>query len=427
MEREVTHITRWYLPCVDSCRLPARPPRNPMTTSLRPVVRRGVLLVAAAALPLAAQHRALTSGTTADAGMSAAVLDSAIGLYRDAVDRGDLVGAVLLVARNGTVVLHEAIGLRDRDSGLPMEKNTMFRMASNTKPVVATAAAILAERGRLRFEDPVWKYLPSFGQGAARGITIHHLLTHTSGLRINSLFVEPLMEKSAQHPDAPNLQLEAARFGSIGPREPVGASYSYSNPGFNTLGAIIEIASGKPLDRFLRDEIYDRLGMSDSYHMETAAALGAKLSRMGAVYYRRDSTTHRWIAGWKPGEAPTVPFVRASGGLISTAWDYARFLQMYLNGGSYGDARIITPETVRRMTTRHTPLNGPGYGYGWMVDSGGVFAHSGSDGTYAWVDPARGIIGMVLTQTPRGRNPRREFVEFVNRSVLGRTASSGTF
>jgi CubicO group peptidase (beta-lactamase class C family) len=276
----------------------------------------------------------------------------------------------------------------------------------------------------LRYEDSVWKYLPSFRDGAARGITVHHLLTHTSGLRINSLFVEPLMEKSDEHPDAPSLRLEAARFGSIGPREPVGAAYSYSNPGFNTLGAIIEIASGKPLDAFLREEIYDRLGMSDTYHMETAAVLGGRLWRMGAVYYRRDSTTQQWIAGWKPGDAPTVPFVRASGGLISTAWDYARFLQMFLDGGTYGDTRIISTESVKLMTTRHTPAGGPAYGYGWMVDSAGVYAHSGSDGTFAWMDPARGIIGMVLTQTPRGRNPRREFIALVNRSILERVAES---
>ena len=344
--------------------------------------------------------------------MSATVLDSAAELYRDAVEKGELVGAVLFVARNGTIVLHEAHGLRNRDAALPMERNTMFRMASNTKPVIATAVAILEERGKLRYDDPVSKYIPSFGAGASSAITVHHLLTHTSGLRINSLFLNPPLDKAT-------LQLEAARFGPVGPRAAVGAEYSYSNPGYNTLGAIIEIVSGKLLDRFLDEEIYEKLGMDDTYHHETAAALGAKLARMGAVYYRRDSTTRQWSAGWKPGDAPTVPFVRASGGLISTATDYAIFLQAFLNGGSYGDVRIISPESVRRMTTRYTPAGGPAYGYGWSVDGNGVYSHGGSDGTFAWVDPARGIIGMVLTQTPRGQNPRREFVELVNRSILG--------
>jgi CubicO group peptidase (beta-lactamase class C family) len=376
-----------------------------------PNFARAFLLVAVLATSLSGQARTLTVGSPADARMSAAVLDSGVALYRDAVDRGELVGAVLLVARHGTIVLHEAIGSRHRDSGLPMERSTMFRMASNTKPVVATAAAILVERGKLRYDDPVSKYIPSFGTGASSAITVHELLTHTSGLRINTLFLTPMLEN-------PTLQLEAARFASIGPKAPVGAEYSYSNPGYNTLGAIIEIASGKLLDQFLDEEIYDKLGMRDTYHHETAEVLGAKLARMGAVYYRRDSTTKRWVAGWKPGDRPQVPFVRASGGLISTALDYAVFLQTFLNGGSYGGVHIISPQSVRRMTTSHTPAGGPAYGYGWSVDAAGVYSHGGSDGTFGWVDPARGIIGLVLTQTPRGANPRRAFMQLVNRAVL---------
>ena len=381
------------------------------------MMTRALLLAATIGLPLAAQSRTLSHGTPADAGMSAVTIDSGVALYRQAVAQGDLVGAVLLVARDGKVVVHEAIGLRDHDAGLPMEKTTMFRMASNTKPVVATAAAMLVERGLLRFEDSVWRYLPSFDTDRSRGVTLHELLSHTSGFRINTLFLEPLTKPSAEHPDAPNLRLEAARFGGVGPREPPGV-YAYSNPGYNTVGAVIETVTRKPLDVFLREEVYARLGMSDTYHMEAAERLDGKLRRMGAVYYRRDSTTRKWIAGWRPGDDPQVPFVRASGGLISTAWDYAVFLQAFLNGGTYGDIRLISPATVRRMTTRHTPANGPGYGYGWMLDSSAVWSHSGSDGTFAWVDPSRRIIGMVLTQTPAGRNPRRRFMDFVARAVM---------
>lgn len=387
---------------------------------------RALLLAAVLAAPLAAQGGAAVNGTVrsttlgtaraSDVRMSAEVLDSGVALYRHAVERGEIVGAVLLVARHGQIVLHEAIGLRDRDARLPMERGTLFRMASNTKPVVATAAAILVERGKLRYEDSVARYIPSFDTGTSRGVTIHQLLTHTSGFRINSLFLEPLTQKSDAHPEGPTLQLEAARFGTVGPREPPGA-YAYSNPGYNTLAAVIEIVSGRPLDALLRDEIYGPLGMGDTYHMETSQALGEKLRRMGAVYYRRDSTTRQWVAGWKPGDEPTVPFVRGSGGLISTAWDYAVFLQTFLNGGSYGDVRVVSPASVKRMTSRHTRPDDPGYGYGWMVDSAGVYSHTGSDGTFAWVDPARDVIGIVLTQTPRGRQPRREFVEAVNRSI----------
>lgn len=351
------------------------------------------------------------------AGMSAAILRAGVELYREAVEKEDLVGAVLLVARHGKVVLHEAIGSRDLEAGLPMEPGTMFRMASNTKPVIATAVSMLVEQGKLDFTDNVRTYIPSFDNWQSGFISIHHLLTHTSGFRIPTLFLEPYLKPSREHPDAPSLKLEAARFGEVGAAVPPGTSYSYSNPGYNTLGALIEIASGRPLDVFLRESIYAPLGMADSYHHELAGKLDGKLARMGAVYYERKDG--RWTAGWKPGDPPQVPFVRASGGMISTAWDYAIFLQTFLNGGEYGGRRILRPETVERMTSAQFPI-GPGtaYGYGWMVADDGSYGHSGSDGTWAWVDPARDLIGMVLTQTPRGRNPRARFVELVKLAVI---------
>jgi len=369
--------------------------------------------------PLSAQGVTLTRGTPQDVGMSPAVLEAGVGLYREAVERGDLVGAVLLVARDGKVVLHEAVGSRNWEANLPMERNTMFRMASNTKPLISTSVAILAERGKLRYADPVRKYIPSFDNYKSGFITIDQLLSHTSGFRINTLFLEPYMSRSPEHPDAPTLQLEVARYGEVGAAVASGTTYSYSNPGFNTLGALIEIAGGKPLDVFLRDEIYRPLGMVDSYNHEVAGKLDGKLSRMGAVYYTRKDG--KWVAGWKPGDDAQVPFVRASGGLISTAWDYAIFLQTFLNGGTYGNVTLLKPETVKLMTTVHTPPvpgNAGGYGYGWMLDGNGVYSHGGSDGTFAWVDPGRNIIGLVFTQTPRGANPTQKFMELVRLSVI---------
>src|SRR5688572_2689737 len=197
--------------------------------------------------PLTAQSVTLSRGTAQEAGMSAALLEGGVGLYREAVQRGDLVGAVLLVARNGKIVLHEAIGLRNREANLPMEKDTMFRMASNTKPVIGTAVSILVERGKLKYDDPVRKYIPTFDNYQSGFIQVRHLLTHTSGFRINSLFIQPYLPN-------PTLQGEVARFGPVGAAVIPGSSYSYSNPGFNTLGALIEIASGQPLETFLRNE-----------------------------------------------------------------------------------------------------------------------------------------------------------------------------
>jgi CubicO group peptidase (beta-lactamase class C family) len=249
-------------------------------------------------------------------------------------------------------------------------------------------------------------------------ISIDHLLSHTSGVRINTLFLEPYLATSPEHPNAPTLKLEVARFGAVGAVITPGTTYSYSNPGYNTLGALVEIAAGKALDAFLRDEIYRPLGMVDTYHHEVASKLDGKLDRMGAVYYARKDG--KWAAGWKPGDEPQVPFVRASGGLISTAWDYAIFLQAFLNNGAYGNVTLLKPETVKLMTTVHTPPvagTSGGYGYGWAIDGNGTYSHGGSDGTFAWVDPGQNIIGLVFTQTPRGANPTRKFMELVRLSV----------
>ena len=345
--------------------------------------------------------------------MSAVVLESGVQLFRDAVERGDLAGAVLLVAKDGKVVLHEALGWRNAQQRLPMERNTMFRMASNTKPLVATAISMLVERRKMEYEAPVRRYIPSFDNYRAGFIQVRHLLSHTSDLRINSLFLEPLMERSPEHPDAPTLQLEVARFGNVGAEFPPGESYRYNNAGFNTLGALVEIASGMNLAAFLKTEIYEPLGMVDSYNHEVAEKLDGKLARMSAIHSRNASG--EWMLGWEPGDPPRVPFVRGSGGMVSTAWDYAIFCQMFLNGGSYGGVRLLESQTVERMTTPKSPEIVPlppgsagrraYYGYGWFVREDGVYSHYGSDGTLAWVDPERRIVGVVLTGTPGGPTP----------------------
>jgi len=382
-----------------------------------------IALVCLLGSDLRAQDRTLATGRPEEVGMSSGILAGGVARYREAVEAGDLVGAVLLVARDGKVVLHEAIGWRNQAAKLPMEKNTMFRMASNTKPVIATAVAILADRKQLKYTDLVRQYIPTFDNYRAGFIQIHHLLTHTSGFRIETLFL-PLPEGADSR--APRtLQSEVARFGEVGAAVIPGTSFSYSNPGFNTLGALIELKGGKPLELFLRNEIYQPLGMVDSYHMETAERLDGKLNRMSVVYYRKKEG--QWVPGWTPGDPPQVPFVRASGGMISTAWDYAIFLQMYLNGGIYGGRRILDSATVATMTTPWTRRDlgdrtasyaeGEGYGYGWSVSPEGVYSHGGSDGTMAWVDPKRRLFGMVLTQTPAGKNPVREFQRIVNAAV----------
>ncbi|MBT8397900.1 MAG: beta-lactamase family protein [Gemmatimonadetes bacterium] len=371
------------------------------------------------------QDITLTIAAPEDVGMSADFLESGVQLFREAVEAGGLVGAVLLVAKDGKIVLHDAVGWRHKGRGLPMEKNTMFRMASNTKPTIGTAISQLVEGGKLDYDDPVRDQIPSFDNYRAGFIQIRHLLNHTAGFRIESLFLEPYMEPSSEHPDAPTLQLEAARFGEVGAEVLPGTSYSYSNPGYNTLGALVEIASGQSLESYLDERIYTPLGMHDSYNHELAEKLDGKLDRMGAVYYNRRNG--EWVPGWEAGDPPQVPFVRASGGMISTAGDYAIFCQMFLNGGIYDGIRILSEESVAAMTSdtyfsggEFDPERGTrvGYGLGWRVDEDGTFSHGGSDGTQAWVDPSQGLIVLVFTQTPNGRNPRSAFLQLARKAIM---------
>ncbi len=363
-----------------------------------------------AAPAVAQQATTLGYDSAASVDMDAALLDEAAQLYRDAVDRGDMKGAVLMVARRGVIVLHEAVGWRHEAYRLPMETDTLFRMASNTKPVIATAVLILQEDGRLSLDDRAAEHLESFDNFRSRDITIRQLLSHSSGLRIRPIF----------HPfdagEKPSLLGAVAKFGAEGPDVEPGTSYSYNNAGYNTIGAIIEVASGMPLEDFLRTRIYEPLGMADTLNHEDET----KLHRMATVYRGRrlDDGRVAFRQGFTPGDPPDFPVIRASGGMISTAPDYARFLQMYLNGGRYADARILSPESVT-AATRGEIASGEGtaYALGWQVAADGAYSHAGSDGTMGWVDPARELIGMVFTQSPGGLDPRREFQQLVNRAA----------
>ena len=383
-----------------------------------------ILLIALACSPITVYGQkslTLSYASPEQAGMSSAVLAGGAGLYQEAVDRGDLVGAVLMVVRRGQIVLHEAVGWKDKDRNLSMEPNTMFRMASNTKPLIATAIAQLVEEGKLSYSDLVRDHIPEWDNYRSGFITIGHLLSHSSGLRISSLFLEPLMQPTERHPDAPNLLLESARFGSIGAEVTPGLSYSYNNPGYNTLAALIEMSSGQLLEEYLEENVYSPLGMEDSYNHQIGHTLEGKLDRMGEVYYRRSAETEEWVPGGTPGGPVAFPFARGSGGMISTAFDYAIFCQMLLNEGTYNGSNILTKESVELLTSpKISAGETDSYGYGFSIDNE-IYGHSGSDGTRAWVDPQREIIALVFTQTPgagrEGGNPWEKFRDLVNLSI----------
>lgn len=370
----------------------------------------------------------LRPGLPDEAGMSAEVLREASGVVADAVARDDIRGAVLLVARNGRIVLHDAHGWRNVDEQLPMERDSLLRMASNTKPVIGTAVLILAERGLLNLDDPIGNHLPAFDNSDYRNLTVRHLLAHTSGLRIKTLFINPLMQSDVQYPHAPTLQLEVDRFATVPPEFEPGATYSYNNAGYNTLGALIESCSQQPLEEFLTVNIYRPLRMDDTTNHPRAETL----DRSCVVYARKPDEDGKpvWTVRFEQDTRMRAPFVRASGGMVSTAIDYAKYCQMHLNGGEYNGRRILRRDSVHAARSSHTDgVSEPmldrdtgrnfSYGLGWKVSPDGVYYHSGSEGTYAWIDPHHDLFGLVLTQSPGGEIPREEFVALVTTACRG--------
>ncbi|MFP6763403.1 MAG: serine hydrolase, partial [Planctomycetaceae bacterium] len=354
--------------------------------------------------------RPLTSAEPETVDISSQKLQTAVSLIRRSIDNDELRGAVLFVARRGKVVLHTALGYRDSERSVPLQKDALFRMASNSKAITAAGLLTLVQDGLIGLDDPVSRYLPAFSGDKSRQITIRQLLTHTSGLRIPTLFLDPLLQPD----DSLNSQLirEVSRFGEIGAAEPPGTSYAYSNAGYNTLAGVIEAVTGSYTEH-LKSSLYAPLGMNDSCNHESVA----DHARMSGVFRQADDGT--WETRWKPGDEPDWPFARGSGGMVSTAADYAAFCQMILHSGTFDGRQILSEDLVRQATN---PQNrqiaaAAGYGLGWVVsEDGGRFSHSGSDGTWVWVDPQLELIGMVLTQTQTKMTPRKNFRDLVVRA-----------
>jgi CubicO group peptidase (beta-lactamase class C family) len=329
------------------------------------------------------------------------------------VDQGLISGAVMLLARQGEVVLHEAVGYRNIENQEKMRTDTVFQVQSMTKPVTAVGIMILVEGGRLRLNDPVEKHLPEFrGQTLARNsdgddqprmqqptrpITIRDLLTHTSGMP----------HGHHAYTTAPTARtLEAVVVSNAGrplETEP-GATFRYSNLGFETLGRIIEVVSGRSYREFVQERIFHPLGMESSFFI----AQPGQCARVATIYELTDGNLTRFDGD------PCRPFTypNPAGGMFSTAADMFAFYQMTLEGGSYRGMRILSRASVEAMTAPlvSVPPGGPisGFGLGWWVvrepvgmiglprQSRGSYGHAGYWGTIGWVDPRTGLVGVFL-------------------------------
>ena len=348
------------------------------------------------------------------AGMNAARLARIPARMNEFVAAGKTAGVVTLVARHGHVASLDAVGYQDLESKTPMRIDTIFRLASVTKPVTCAGVMILVDEGSLSLIDPVEKYLPEFkdlklnpcgtlaGYNCAlvapsRPVNILDLMTHTSGL-----------PGTAGREAPPNTLAERVSAVSHATLlfEP-GTAWNYSNIGIAALGRIIEVVTGQPYDRFLAERIFQPLEMKDTFFFVPPD----KASRVASVY------TYE-TAGLKRVSMPQPRFPAPEGGLLSTASDMARFHQMLLDKGTLNGRRILSAAAVEAMTTSQTGsmragfAPGVGHGFGFEVvretlgtfryNSIGSFVKGGAYRTYGWVDPAKDFVGIIFMQRTNG-------------------------
>jgi CubicO group peptidase (beta-lactamase class C family) len=351
------------------------------------------------------------------------------------VEDGELAGAVTVVGRTDGVAHHGAVGFRDLEAKDPMARDALFRIASMTKPVTALAIMILADDGKLTVGDPVEKHLPEFkGQMIVasrdkgtvtlkkppRPITLRDLLTHTSGLpggyppglsdvyqKRNRTLAETTLVISQQP-----LQFEP------------GTKWAYCNAGIDTLGRVVEVASGERFEDFLRKRVFGPLGMADTTFRPTPDQLG----RLAVTYDRKGDK----LVAVKPflDHVPEGKHPVPAGGLFSTGADLAKLYRMMLHKGQLDGKRILSEKAVAEMTRLQTGeiktgfVDGMGWGLGWAVVrepkgvtemlAAGTYGHGGAFGTQGWIDPTQGVFCVLLIQrvglpNADGSPMRREF------------------
>jgi CubicO group peptidase (beta-lactamase class C family) len=310
-------------------------------------------------------------------------------------EQGRIVGAELLVIKNRKVVWHQVVGWSDRERRVPLERNSIYRIRSMTKPFTGAAILILAEEGRLDLDDPVARYLPSFDNERSGAITIRELLTHGAGF------------EQTRFPDGywarPDLRSAVDLIGETGPPNPPGEAYRYSDHNSATLGAIVAELTGAPVEEFIRARILEPLGLRDTHAY--FAPDSAWAPRMNSTYgTRSNGPLERY---WDPTMPQQTPWFRASGGLYSTVFDYARWLAVWADLGEYEGGRLLEEATVREALAQGYA---PGYGMHWerfAEADGGVglprFGHSGSDGTFAAVFPEADAMVLYFTQSRGAR------------------------
>ena len=405
-------------------------------------MRLQLILTILAGLPLWAAS--LKQTKPEDVGLSAERLGRIHETMQRHIDSHQIQGAVTLVLRNGRLAHLEAHGLMDSESNKPMAKDAIFRIFSMSKPVVGTAILMLMEEGKIRLNDPVSKFIPEFRgmkvavaqeSGAqagpkqyytvpsAREITIQDLLTHVSGLGSGPASAAEMPRIVRKPTD--KLADYIPRLGTTPLDFQPGSRWTYSpGAGFDTLGRIVEIASGQPFDEFLKQRIFDPLGMKDAFFSppENLWPLVPTAYHRNADSLKKTETQNFLVS---------KSYFSGAGGLMASAEEYARFAEMLLEGGQLNGKRLLSPKSVEMMRSVFVPdtLPGraPGRGYGLSVQvvsdpisagyrvSPGSYGWDGLYGTHFWIDPKEKIVGIMMIQID---NPNRQLDRDFENAVM---------
>lgn len=370
------------------------------------------------------------------------------------VDQGKIPGVQTLVSRRGQLVHRDCYGFRDIENGRKVEPDTLYRIYSMTKPITSVALMMLYEEGHFLMENPVSRWIPEFKdlQVWAGGtedapetkplespLTVHHVLTHTSGLTYGFQFAHPVdalyREQDLGNFTSPTYDLAEcmARLARLPLQFEPGTSWNYSMS-TDVCGRLVEVMSGQTLDEFFRDRIFEPLGMTDTGFVVPESEVG------------RGSTLYAFAAGkamtvMAPARSMTVApsMLSGGGGLVSSADDYLRFCHFLVNGGELDGVRLLSPRTLQFMTTNHLPggktlndmgqstfaevaMAGTGFGLGFSVlvdpaasqslGSAGQYAWGGAASTAFWIDPAEALAVVFMTQLlPSNTYPLRRHLQ----------------
>lgn len=398
-------------------------------------------------------HSGLEMAVPESVGMSSDRLKRIDELMQRYIDADLVAGTVTIVARKGRVVHFNNLGLKDVAANEAMTTDTIFRMASMTKPIASAALMMLYEEGLFQLDDPISDWLPEFsdmmvqvdantvGRGrlepAKRSITFQHLLTHTAGFQ-NSYRGDPGAYAAIMAVTPPEtLEPWTKRLASLPLRYHPGERWEYS-AATSVVGRLVEVISGLSLDQYFKRRIFEPLDMRDTYFYLPES----KLNRF-ASQYAPDSNNGNKITLADPGDANSRYFAgprnffSGAGGLVSTAADYLRFQQMMLNGGELDGVRLLGRKTVELMFKNHTgdlplwlPGPGRGFGLGYSVvldsavanttDTEGSVYWGGAFCTIFWIDPEEDLVAIMLAQLrPYTHiNIRADFHNVVNGAIV---------